>query len=173
MFWFPMIIYEYTVFISKEYTMFISKASHPPPLVMSGTNAQNALYGIFKAWSHSVRYTTRILWCIINNYWMRFIVIWRLSITETLIILHITKTESKNCFIIDFKPKITNMARKTIKNKPRRLNMQITDSINSWLSYLLAHNWVICRLRDSRIYLHVIDQSQCIKQLQYIMKLFM
>ena len=38
--------------------------------------------------------------------------------TETLIILHIsdiTKTKSNNCFIIDFKPKITNMAGKTIK----------------------------------------------------------
>ena len=34
---------------------------------------------------------------------------------ETLIILHITKTESNNFFIIDFKPKIINMARKTIK----------------------------------------------------------
>ena len=32
-----------------------------PPLVMSRTGAQNALYSIFKAWSHSVRYTTRIL----------------------------------------------------------------------------------------------------------------
>ena len=35
--------------------------------------------------------------------------------------------KSNNCFIIDFKPKIINMARKTIKNKPRRLNMQITE----------------------------------------------
>ena len=40
--------------------MFISKAP-PPPLVMSRTDAQNALYSIFKAWSHSVRYKTRIL----------------------------------------------------------------------------------------------------------------
>ena len=65
-------------------------------------------------------------------------------LTQTLIILHITKTEfnncsiihfkwekpktqSNNCFIIDFKPKIINMARRTIKNKPRRLNMQITE----------------------------------------------
>ena len=65
-------------------------------------------------------------------------------LTETLIILHVTKTESNhcfiihfkwekpktksnNCFIIDFKPKIINMARKTIKNKPRRLSMQITE----------------------------------------------
>ena len=56
-------------------------------------------------------------------------------LTETLIILHTTKTESNNCFIIhfkwkkpktksnncfiiDFKPKIVNMARKIIKNKP-------------------------------------------------------
>ena len=49
----------------------------PPPraplLVISRTDAQNELYSIFKAWSRSVRYTTRILWCIINNYWMRFI----------------------------------------------------------------------------------------------------
>ena len=62
---------------------------------------------------------------------------------EALIILHITKTESNNsftihfkwkktktksnnCFILDFKPKIINIARKTIKNKSRRLNMQIT-----------------------------------------------
>ena len=29
------------------------------------------------------------------------------------------------------------------------------------------------KVNDSRIYLHVIDQSQCIKQLQYIMKFFM
>ena len=67
-----------------------------------------------------------------------------ITLTETLIILHITKTESNNCsiihfkwekpktksnncFIIDFKPKIINRARKTIKNKPRRLNMQITE----------------------------------------------
>ena len=67
-----------------------------------------------------------------------------ITLTETLIILHITKTESNNCFIIhfkwkkpktksnncfiiDFKPKIVNMVRKTIKNKPRRLNMQITE----------------------------------------------
>ena len=65
-------------------------------------------------------------------------------LTETLIILHITKTKSTNCFIIQFKskkpktksnncfiivfkPKIVNMARKTIKDKPRRLNMKITD----------------------------------------------
>ena len=56
-----------------------------------------------------------------------------LTLTETLIILHITKTESNNCFIIhfnwkkpktksnncfilDFKPKIINMARKKILN---------------------------------------------------------
>ena len=56
-----------------------------------------------------------------------------ITLTETLIILHITKTESNNCFIIhfkwkkpktksnncfiiiDFKPEIINMARKTIK----------------------------------------------------------
>ena len=38
-----------------------------------------------------------------------------ITLTETLIILHITKTESNNCFIIHFKPKIINMARKTIK----------------------------------------------------------
>ena len=37
------------------------------------------------------------------------------------------KTKSNNCFIRDFKPKIINMARKTIKNKHRRLNMQITE----------------------------------------------
>ena len=49
--------------------------------------------------------------------------------------------------------------------------MQVT--VNNRFSYLLAHNWVICRLRDSRIYLHVIDQLQCLKQLQYIMKFFM
>ena len=36
--------------------MFMSMAP-PPPLVMSRTDAQNALYSIFKAWSHSVRYT--------------------------------------------------------------------------------------------------------------------
>ena len=34
-----------------------------------------------------------------------------ITLTETLIILHMTKTESNNCFIIDFKPKIINMAR--------------------------------------------------------------
>ena len=66
------------------------------------------------------------------------------TLTETLKILHITKTEynncfiihfkwknpktkSNNCFIIDFKPEIINVARKTIKNKPRRLDMQITE----------------------------------------------
>ena len=35
------------------------KLAPPPkacPLVMSRTDAQNALYSIFKAWSHSVRY---------------------------------------------------------------------------------------------------------------------
>ena len=37
------------------------------------------------------------------------------------------KTTSNNCFIIDLKPEIINMAHKTIKNKPRRLNMQITE----------------------------------------------
>ena len=67
-----------------------------------------------------------------------------ITLTETLIILHITQTESNNCFIIhfkwkktkttsnncfiiDLKPEIINMAHKTIKNKPRRLNMQITE----------------------------------------------
>ena len=40
---------------------------------------------------------------------------------------HQKQTESNNCFIIDFKPKITNMARKETKNKPRRPNMQITE----------------------------------------------
>ena len=67
-----------------------------------------------------------------------------ITLTETLIILHITKTESNNffivhfkwgkpktksnnCFIIDFKPKIIKMARKTIRNRPHRLNMQITE----------------------------------------------
>ena len=39
------------------------------------------------------------------------------------------KTKSNNCFIIDFKPKITNMARKTIKNKPRRLNISASKII--------------------------------------------
>ena len=43
-------------------------------------------------------------------------------------------------------------------NEYRRLNTQITQ-----LS-------AICRLRDSRIYLHAIDQSQRIKQLQCITK---
>ena len=38
-------------------------------------------------------------------------------VIETLIILHITKTESNNCFIIDFKPKIINIARKNIVQK--------------------------------------------------------
>ena len=37
------------------------------------------------------------------------------------------KTKSNNCFIIVFKPKIINMACKTIKSKPRRLDMQITE----------------------------------------------
>ena len=67
-------------------------------------------------------------------------------LTETLIILHTTKTESNNyfiihfkwkktktksnnCFIIDFKPKIINVAHKTIKNKPRRLNMQMQHPV--------------------------------------------
>ena len=36
-------------------------------------------------------------------------------LTATLVILHITKTESNNCFVIDFKPQIINIARKTIK----------------------------------------------------------
>ena len=34
----------------------------------------------------------------------------RRGITEVLIIWYITKTESNNCFIIDFKLKIINMA---------------------------------------------------------------
>ena len=57
-----------------------------------------------------------------------------ITLTETLIILHITKTESNNCFIKHFKwgkPKTkaenNKHARKTIKNKSRRLNMQITE----------------------------------------------
>ena len=67
-----------------------------------------------------------------------------ITLTETSIIFHITKTESNNCsiihykwekprtksdncFTIDFKPKIIKIARKTIKNKPRRLKMQITE----------------------------------------------
>ena len=54
-----------------------------------------------------------------------------ITLTETLILLHITKTESHNCFVIDFKPKIINMARKTIKNKPRRLNMHIIKCFHS------------------------------------------
>ena len=45
------------------------------------------------------------------------------TLTETLIILHITKTESNNCFIIDFEPKMINMAGKTKK----LINMQITQ----------------------------------------------
>ena len=48
-------------------------------------NLQN-VYSIFKACSHSVKYTTRILWCMINNYWMRFIVIWKLSNVEVRVI---------------------------------------------------------------------------------------
>ena len=40
----------------------------------------------------------------------------RVMCTETLIIWHITKTESNNSFIPDSKLKIINMARKTIKN---------------------------------------------------------
>ena len=48
----------------------------------------------------------------LNNYWMRFFVISRIikvkvhvgvrliTLTETLIILDITKTESNNCFIV-------------------------------------------------------------------------
>ena len=116
MFWFPMIINEYTAEFQSTKTSKDAKCKPclylklPPPLVMSRTDAQNALYSIFKAWSHSVRYTTRILWCIINNYWMRFIVIWKLSMSrwellaepKARIILHITKTESNNCFIIHF-----------------------------------------------------------------------
>ena len=39
------------------------------------------------------------------------------------------KTKSNNCFIIDFKPKIINVARKTIKNKPRRHNMQMQHPV--------------------------------------------
>ena len=67
------------------------------------------------------------------------------TLTKTLIILHITKTESNNYFIIhifqvgktkiksnnyfiiDFKPKIINTAVKQYKNKSRSLNMQITE----------------------------------------------
>ena len=67
-----------------------------------------------------------------------------ITLTGTLIIFHIIKTESNNCSIIHFKwkkpktksnncfiivlkPKMINMARKTIKSKPRRLDMQITE----------------------------------------------
>ena len=53
------------------------------------------------------------------------------------------------------------MAHKAIKIKHHRLNMHE-------LSYLQTSNWVVCRLHDSHIYLHAIDQSQCIKQLQCI-----
>ena len=35
---------------------------------------------------------------IINNYWMRFLRL--ITLTETLMILDVTKTESNNCFII-------------------------------------------------------------------------
>ena len=42
-----------------------------------------------------------------------------ITLTKALIIFHITKTESDNCFIIDFKSKMVNMAPKTIKNKPQ------------------------------------------------------
>ena len=125
MFWFPMIINEYTAEFQSTKTSKDAKFKQclylklPPPLVMSRTDAQNTLYSIFKTWSHGVRYTTRILWCIINNYWMIEVycdmkiinievrVISKqkarmITLTETLIILHITKTESNNCFIIHF-----------------------------------------------------------------------
>ena len=46
-----------------------------------------------------------------------------ITLTETLIILNITKTESNNSFILNFKQKKINMARK----KHRRLNLQTTE----------------------------------------------
>ena len=65
MFWFPMIINEYTAEFQSTKTSKDAKFKQclylklPSPLVMSRTDAQNALYSIFKAWSHSVRYTTK------------------------------------------------------------------------------------------------------------------
>ena len=49
--------------------------------------------------------------------------------TETLIILHITKTESNNCFIMHFELKIIDMARKTIKNNQHADNSVICQPI--------------------------------------------
>ena len=61
MFWFPMIINEYTAEFQSTKTPKDAKFKpclylKLPPLVMSRTDAQNALYSMFKAWSHSVRY---------------------------------------------------------------------------------------------------------------------
>ena len=91
MFWLPMIINEYTPEFqftksSKDAKFVQCLYLKSPPPVMSRTDAQNALYSFFKAWSHSVRYTTRILSYIINNYWMRFIVICRIINAEVRVI---------------------------------------------------------------------------------------
>ena len=67
MLWFPMIINEYAAEFQSTKTSKDAKFKQclylklPPPPVMSRTDAQNALHNIFKAWLHSVRYTTRIL----------------------------------------------------------------------------------------------------------------
>ena len=46
---------------------------------------------------------------------------------------------------------------------------KVTCCTAEWPFYVfLFYDWVICRLCDSRIYLHTTDQSQRIKQLQCI-----
>ena len=58
----------------------------------------------------------------------RIIYVEAITVTETLIILHITKTESNNCFIIHFK-------RKT--QKTRCHNMKLTENIENVYSFVL------------------------------------
>ena len=93
--------------------------------------------------------TRLVILQIRNNYWMRFCDMqnyqyrwksyqpsrrhWQFCISQKpypifIVLLYISsEKKTNNCFIIDLKPKIINMTRKTIKNRRRRLNMQITE----------------------------------------------
>jgi len=63
---------------------------------------------------------------IINNYWMRFLRL--ITLTETLMILDVTKTESNNCFIIHWTKKMEVMF--------LLLNWrQATQSARTWHDY--------------------------------------
>ena len=105
MFWFPMIINEYTAEFQSTKTSKDAKCkqclylSPPPPCYEQNRCAECTLQHL-KAWSHSARYTTKILWCIINNYWMRSSRIWGIIKTEDCVtcrsrrLRQITQTEA-------------------------------------------------------------------------------